>query len=60
MRKTVLNQTIKPRNCLSLKEKCRAIELLKEKRVNSLLRPFLEWNKQGWSGISQASWASSS
>jgi IS30 family transposase len=45
MGKTVPNQARKPRNCLSLKEKCRAIELLKDKKSEQFIATLLGVSK---------------
>ena len=45
MGKTVINQARKPRNCLSLKEKCRAIDILKENKSEQFIATLYELSK---------------
>ncbi len=40
-----INQARKPRNCSSLKEKCRAIDLLKEKKSEQFIATLLGVSK---------------
>ncbi len=45
MGKTVTNQARKPRKCLSLKEKCKVIELLKDKKSEQFIGTLLGVSK---------------